>query len=172
MLIDSSLAFPIVPLLNYPIPRESLRRGLFQGSDPLHSCTYFCGFKAVCLLKSYYREISEVIPSSMVPASNISLYCVEIRCKCRWSIEYMGVMWKCRCMPAMFTWSMMMLLQSVKTRFRQAGESSQQLSQQVNNGSEVECGVSRTAGKRRCITNVVGDLPLYHRSPHVIDDSV
>jgi len=26
----------------------------------------------------------------MVPASNISLYCVEIRCKCRWSIEYTG----------------------------------------------------------------------------------
>jgi len=24
-----------------------------------------------------------------------------------------------------------------------------------------------TAGKRRCITNVAGDLPLYHRSPHV-----
>jgi len=34
----------------------------------------------------------------------------------------------------------------------------------LNGGAGFEPTTS-TAGKRRCITNVAGDLPLYHRSP-------
>ena len=36
----------------------------------------------------------------------------------------------------------------------------------LNGGAGFE-PTTLTAGKRQCITNVVGDLPLYHRSPHV-----
>jgi len=36
----------------------------------------------------------------------------------------------------------------------------------LNGGAGFE-PMTSTAGKRRCITNVAGDLPLYHHSPHV-----
>jgi len=37
----------------------------------------------------------------------------------------------------------------------------------LNGGAGFEPTTS-TAGKRQCITNVVGDLPLYYCSPHLI----